>query len=121
VLLDATGLTVNEARALGAKFGLGADHMARATGSLSPGERTRACLAAFQAVGTNTLLLDEPTNHLDLAAIEQLEAALAAFTGTLVVVSHDRAFLDALDLSRTVELGLPDSPGSTPPGGVWHR
>ena len=78
--------------------------MVRATASLSPGERTRACLASLQAVGTNTLILDEPTNHLDLEAIEQLEAALRGFAGTLIVVSHDRAFLDALDLERSVEL-----------------
>jgi ATPase subunit of ABC transporter with duplicated ATPase domains len=103
-VMAATGLTVNEARALLAKFGLGADHAERVSASLSPGERTRACLATFQAAGTNTLVLDEPTNHLDLPAIEALEAALGAFAGTLVVVSHDRAFLDALAITRTVDL-----------------
>ena len=51
--------------------------------SLSLGERTRALLAIFQAREVNVLVLDEPTNHLDVAAIEQLEAALADFPGTL--------------------------------------
>ena len=77
-----------------AKFGLGADHVTRPSVSLSPGERTRAELAAFQARGINFLVLDEPTNHLDLPAIEQLETALASYAGALLVVSHDRQFLD---------------------------
>lgn len=99
-LLDAvlaeTGATLAEARSLLAKFGLGADHVGRPADSLSPGERTRASLALLMAVGTNWLVLDEPTNHLDLPAIEQLEQALATWTGTLLVVSHDRRFLDAV-------------------------
>ena len=109
---DTTDLHLGEARTLLAKFGLGADQVGRVTTSLSPGERTRASLAAFQAAGTNTAVLDEPTNHLDLPAIEQLEAALGDFAGTLVVVSHDRAFLDALALTRTVTLARPDGPGT---------
>ena len=109
---DTTDLHLGEARTLLAKFGLGADQVGRVTTSLSPGERTRASLAAFQATGTNTAVLDEPTNHLDLPAIEQLEEALGNFAGTLVVVSHDRAFLDALALTRTITLGRPDGPGT---------
>jgi ATPase subunit of ABC transporter with duplicated ATPase domains len=72
--------------------------------SLSPGERTRAELALLQAQGVNCLVLDEPTNHLDLEAIEQLEGALANFDGTLLVVSHDRRFLEGIAPSKTVEL-----------------
>ena len=83
-----------EVRTLLAKFGLGAEHVDRPARSLSLGERTRALLALFQAREVNVLVLDEPTNHLDVPAIEQLESALAGFPGTLVVVSHDRAFLD---------------------------
>jgi ATPase subunit of ABC transporter with duplicated ATPase domains len=99
-----TGMPLSEARSLLAKFGLGADHVERLTDRLSPGERSRAVLAALMAEGVNCLVLDEPTNHLDLAAIEQLEEALAAFDGTLVLVSHDRRFLEAVGLTRTIDL-----------------
>jgi ATPase subunit of ABC transporter with duplicated ATPase domains len=102
---DATTLTTSDARSLLAKFGLGADHVTRPAHSLSPGERTRAELAGFQARGVNLLVLDEPTNHLDLPAVEQLEEAMAGFAGTLILVSHDRALLEAVDLSRTIDLG----------------
>jgi ATPase subunit of ABC transporter with duplicated ATPase domains len=100
--LNATGLTVSEARSLLAKFGLGAQHVVRSAATLSPGERTRAVLARFAAQGVNCLVLDEPTNHLDLEAIEQLEQALEGYDGTLLVVSHDRRLLEALRLTRTV-------------------
>ncbi|HVM68367.1 MAG TPA: ABC-F family ATP-binding cassette domain-containing protein [Gaiellaceae bacterium] len=93
-----------EARTLLAKFGLGADDVLRPGSSLSPGERTRAQLAELAATGVNLLVLDEPTNHLDLEAIEQLESALAAYRGTLVVVSHDRRFLDRVAPTREVRL-----------------
>jgi len=90
----------SEVRTLLAKFGLAADHVLRLTGSLSPGERTRAALALLQARGVNLLVLDEPTNHLDLPAIEQLEEALDAYDGTLLLVSHDRRLLDDVHLTR---------------------
>jgi ATPase subunit of ABC transporter with duplicated ATPase domains len=93
-----------EARTLLAKFGLGAEHVARPASSLSPGERTRATLAVLQARGTNCLVLDEPTNHLDLPAIEQLEQAVEAFEGTVLLVTHDRRLLDAVTVNRTVRL-----------------
>ena len=89
-----------EVRTLLAKFGLRADHVHRPTSSLSPGERTRAAMALLQARGVNLLVLDEPTNHLDLAAVEQLEAALEAYTGTLLLVTHDRRMLEAVTLTR---------------------
>jgi ATPase subunit of ABC transporter with duplicated ATPase domains len=103
--MDRCGLTQAEARSLLAKFGLGAGHVTRPVGTLSPGERTRAELAAFQALGVNLLVLDEPTNHLDLPAIEQLEEALAGFGGTLLMVSHDRHLLDSVEVTRSI--GLP--------------
>jgi ATPase subunit of ABC transporter with duplicated ATPase domains len=100
----ASGLRQREARALLAKFGLTSDHVTRAADSLSPGERTRASLALLSAGGVNCLVLDEPTNHLDLPAIEQLEQALDGFAGTVVLVTHDRALLDAVRLTRCIEL-----------------
>jgi ATPase subunit of ABC transporter with duplicated ATPase domains len=97
---EATGWPAAEVRTLFAKFGLRADHVTRPAGSLSPGERTRAGLALLQAVGVNCLVLDEPTNHLDLPAIEQLEGALEAYDGTLLLVTHDRRLLDAVRVTR---------------------
>ena len=101
---DLCGLANSETRSLLAKFGLGAAHVNRPTRLLSPGERTRAQLAIFQGRGVNFLVLDEPTNHLDLPAIEQLESALRNFAGTLLLVSHDRHLLDAVAITRTIEL-----------------
>ncbi len=101
---DVTGLTTSEARTLVAKFGLGADHVTRPTATFSPGERTRAALALLMANGANCLVLDEPTNHLDLPAIEQLEAALAEFNGTVILVSHDRTLLATVPMTRTLRL-----------------
>ncbi|PPF10531.1 ABC-F family ATP-binding cassette domain-containing protein [Rathayibacter sp. AY1A5] len=97
-----------EVRTLLAKFGLKADHVGRRVGELSPGERTRAALALLQARGTNLLVLDEPTNHLDLVAIEQLEEALEAYEGTLLLVTHDRRMLETVQLTRHwhVEAGV---------------
>jgi ATPase subunit of ABC transporter with duplicated ATPase domains len=101
---DRCSLTVTDARTLLAKFGLGAEHVTRSAASLSPGERTRAELATFQARGVNLLVLDEPTNHLDLPAIEQLEQAIDAFGGTVILVTHDRRLLEQVRLTRRLEV-----------------
>ncbi|MEV4330873.1 ABC-F family ATP-binding cassette domain-containing protein [Streptomyces sp. NPDC049597] len=93
-----------DVRTLLAKFGLKAGHVLRPATSLSPGERTRAALALLQGRGVNLLVLDEPTNHLDLPAIEQLESALDSYTGTLLLVTHDRRMLDAVRTTRRVEV-----------------
>src|SRR5436190_1076889 len=103
--VEATGMAQSEARSLLAKFALGADHVHRRGAHLSPGERSRAVLATLMATGVNCLVLDEPTNHLDLAAIEQLEQALASYEGTLLLVTHDRRFLESVAITRTIELG----------------
>lgn len=101
-------MNAGEVRTLLAKFGLKADHVTRAVDALSPGERTRAGLALLQARGVNVLVLDEPTNHLDLPAIEQLEQALGSYTGTLLLVTHDRRMLAAVETDRRwqVEAGV---------------
>ncbi|KMO99189.1 ABC-F family ATP-binding cassette domain-containing protein [Streptomyces roseus] len=93
-----------EVRTLLAKFGLKAAHVLRPAATLSPGERTRAALALLQGRGVNLLVLDEPTNHLDLPAIEQLESALDAYEGTLLLVTHDRRMLDAVHVTRRLEV-----------------
>lgn len=108
-LLEAFGAAVPEmtpadARTLLAKFGLRAAHVLRPAATLSPGERTRAALALLQGRGVNLLVLDEPTNHLDLAAIEQLESALAGYPGTLLLVTHDRRMLEAVSVDRRLRV-----------------
>jgi ATP-binding cassette subfamily F protein 3 len=70
---------------------------------LSGGERRRLSLAILVASDANVLILDEPTNHLDLESREALEDALLAFPGSLLLVSHDRALLDAVG-SRTIAI-----------------
>ncbi|MFD7902074.1 ABC-F family ATP-binding cassette domain-containing protein [Kitasatospora sp. NPDC059722] len=97
-------LSPEDVRTLLAKFGLKAVHVLRPAATLSPGERTRAALALLQARGVNLLVLDEPTNHLDLPAIEQLESALASYTGTLLLVTHDRRMLDTVTVNRRLEV-----------------
>ena len=104
VFMAATGLLVPDARTLLAKFSLAADHVNRSAASLSPGERTRAVLALLMATGANCLVLDEPTNHLDLPAIEQLEIALDAFAGTVLLVTHDRSLLESVRITRTITM-----------------
>jgi ATP-binding cassette subfamily F protein 3 len=78
--------------------------------ALSGGERRRLALALVVASGANFLVLDEPTNHLDLESREALEAALEAFPGTVLLVSHDRALLDAVaDRTLAIEDGRLES------------
>jgi ATP-binding cassette subfamily F protein 3 len=95
------------------RFGLSGDIVHQNVGELSGGERSRACLAKLTALGVNVLVLDEPTNHLDIWACESLEEALRAFEGTVIVVSHDRYFLN-----RVVDLliVLDDGKGRVVPG-----
>jgi ATPase subunit of ABC transporter with duplicated ATPase domains len=102
--LAQTGYPVDASRSLLAKFALGPDHVLRSGERLSPGERSRAVLAVLMARGVNCLVLDEPTNHLDLVAIEQLEQALDSYEGTLLLVTHDRWLLDAVRITRSIQL-----------------
>lgn len=90
-----------------ARFGFRATDALRLAGDLSGGERLRAGLACtLGAVPPPMLLiLDEPTNHLDLDGISALEAALKAYDGAVLIISHDTAFLEALSLDRVVHLG----------------
>jgi ATP-binding cassette subfamily F protein 3 len=93
----ATGLPRPRAQALLGRFLFsGWETHERPVTDLSGGERRRLALALLVASGANFLLLDEPTNHLDVESREALEAALESFPGTVLLVSHDRALLDAV-------------------------
>jgi ATP-binding cassette subfamily F protein 3 len=92
-----TGLSRPDAQNLLGKFLFsGWDEHEKPVTVLSGGERRRLALAVTVSSGANFLVLDEPTNHLDLESREALEAALEAFPGTVLLVSHDRALLDAV-------------------------
>ena len=90
-----------------AAFSFRADAALQKVGTLSGGEMLRAGLAC--AVGGKTppmlLVLDEPTNHLDVEAVEKIEAGLRAFDGAILVISHDRTFLENIGVTREVRLG----------------
>ncbi|MBN9348734.1 MAG: ATP-binding cassette domain-containing protein, partial [Devosia sp.] len=97
----------NACRAALARFMFRAEAALKPVGQLSGGEMLRAGLAA--TIGSSTppelLILDEPTNHLDIHAIAAVEAGLRAYDGALLVVSHDRTFLDAIGIEREIALG----------------
>ena len=99
----ATKLTPNKARALLGRFLFSGEDAEKPLAGLSGGERRRLSLAILVQSGANVLILDEPTNHLDLESREALEDALRDFPGTLLLVSHDRALLDAVG-NRTVAI-----------------
>jgi ATP-binding cassette subfamily F protein 3 len=96
-----TGLTPGKARALLGRFLFSGEEAEKPLDGLSGGERRRLSLAILVASGANVLILDEPTNHLDIESREALEDALQAYEGSLLLVSHDRALLEAVG-SRTV-------------------
>ncbi len=107
----ATGLKRPEAMSLLGRFLFsGWEEQDKPVAKLSGGERRRLALALVVASGANFLVLDEPTNHLDLESREALEAALEAFPGTVLLVSHDRALLDAVaERTLAIEHGAIDS------------
>jgi ATP-binding cassette subfamily F protein 3 len=96
-----TGLTPANARALLGRFLFSGEEADKPLEGLSGGERQRLSLAILVQSGANVLILDEPTNHLDVESREALEDALSQFTGSLLLISHDRALLDAVG-TRTV-------------------
>src|SRR5829696_3306083 len=99
----ATGLTPNRARALLGRFLFSGEEAEKPMEGLSGGERRRLSLAILVASDANVLILDEPTNHLDIDAREALEDALSSFDGNVLLVSHDRALLDAVG-TRTIAM-----------------
>ncbi len=92
----ASQLSEEGARTYLGRFLFSGDDVFKPIGALSGGERSRVALAKLTLQGANFLVLDEPTNHLDLPARQVLEAILAEYDGTLIFVSHDRYFVDAL-------------------------
>jgi ATP-binding cassette subfamily F protein 3 len=96
-----TKLTPNKARALLGRFLFSGDDAEKPLAGLSGGERQRLSLAILVSSGANLLVLDEPTNHLDVESREALEDALRGFDGSVLLVSHDRALLDAVG-TRTI-------------------
>jgi ATP-binding cassette subfamily F protein 3 len=96
-----TGLNENQARALLGGFLFSGADVEKQLSDISGGEQRRLSLAILVASGANVLVLDEPTNHLDIESREALEDALTAFEGAVLLVSHDRALLEAVG-SRTL-------------------
>ncbi|MBM4118366.1 ABC-F family ATP-binding cassette domain-containing protein [bacterium] len=110
--LDPT-MSEGECRGQLARFGFFADDLDKTVAMLSGGERNRLSLLKLVYQRHNFLILDEPTNHLDIPATESLEEALAAYAGTLLVISHDRSLLDGL-VERVIEVkagSVTDFPG----------
>ncbi|MFM7247884.1 MAG: ABC-F family ATP-binding cassette domain-containing protein [Actinomycetota bacterium] len=99
-------LGTSECRTLLGRFLFSGAEVEKKVEVLSGGERKRLLLARLVASGANVLVLDEPTNHLDVEACEALEAALAAYEGAILIVSHDRALIDAVaDETLSIEGG----------------
>ncbi len=97
------GLTKDRAFSILSRFLFRWEEMDQRIGTLSGGQKSRVQLAKLMAADINFLLLDEPTNHLDIYSREQVEESLEAFKGTILVISHDRYFLDRI-VGRIVEL-----------------
>jgi ATP-binding cassette, subfamily F, member 3 len=93
---DASGMLVAEARGFLGRYRFSGDDVFKPVQMLSGGERARVALALLELDGANLLVLDEPTNHLDVHSQEMLQAVLAEFAGTVLLVSHDRFLIRAL-------------------------
>ena len=120
-MLEQRGLTRDRAFQLLSRFLFRWQELDQRVDTLSGGQKSRLQLARLMAAQVNFLLLDEPTNHLDIYSCERIEEALEAFEGTVLVISHDRYFLDRI-VERIVEvdqLALVDHPGSF--SEYWRR
>jgi len=102
-IMSTAPMSRREATGLLARFLFGLDDLGKQVARLSGGERNRLQLAKLMVLKPNFLILDEPTNHLDIPAREAIEEALDDFEGTLLVISHDRYFLDKI-VNRVVEV-----------------
>jgi ATP-binding cassette subfamily F protein 3 len=112
---DFGALSKDQAFSLLSPYGFGWDDMQKSFDYLSGGEKTRILFAKFEYDTANFLILDEPTNHMDIFSREKLEDSLADFTGTLLVISHDRYFLDKI---TNRNLGIVNKTIQEFPGGI---
>lgn len=103
-LVEKTHLSHQDLFAKLSKFGFNERQVKLPIGALSPGGRARLLLALFSAQSVNMLVLDEPTNHLDIEALDALEETLKTYQGTIILVSHDRYFLEKASLDVTYVL-----------------
>ncbi len=111
-ILSVENRPIGEARNYLGRFLFSGDDIFKPIKSLSGGERSRVALAKLTLTGANFLILDEPTNHLDIPSQEILEGGLSSFSGTILLTSHDRYFIDAVathiwaldPLTQTVEI-----------------
>ncbi|MBP9863996.1 ABC-F family ATP-binding cassette domain-containing protein [Patescibacteria group bacterium] len=103
-LVDRSRIDTTQSFALLARYGVSAEQAREPIEVLSPGMRARILIGLFSALKKNVLLLDEPTNHLDLEAMDALEEAIIGYHGTMLVVSHDRFFIEKLKLDELYQL-----------------
>jgi ATPase subunit of ABC transporter with duplicated ATPase domains len=102
--LDVTRMIEGDARKILNRFKITTEDVKKHVSLLSPGEFSRLILAELVAIKPNCIILDEPSNHLDLEVIEELEKGLQEYKGTLIVVSHDRYFVERLKLNQIFDL-----------------
>jgi len=102
--LEITKLDETTARELLNRFRITTEDVKKHVSLLSPGEYSRLIIAELVAIRPNCIILDEPSNHLDLEALEELENGLKDYKGTLIVVSHDRYFIEKLGLKNVFDL-----------------
>ena len=112
--MQKTGLDESMAFSELSKFSFHEWQIRQQIGVMSPGGRARLLLAVFAAQSVNVLVLDEPTNHLDIEALDALETMLEQYTGTVLLVSHDRYFLEKAKIGTVfvVEKGVLSKAGS---------
>jgi ATP-binding cassette, subfamily F, member 3 len=100
VLRARTEMYEDEARTYLHKFLFSGDEVSKPVRALSYGQRAKLALAILVLSDANFLVLDEPTSHMDIPALEAIEAALAAYQGPLLLVSHDRTFIERVGINR---------------------
>jgi ATPase subunit of ABC transporter with duplicated ATPase domains len=104
--LETTKISESNARRLLNRFRITTEDVKKHVSLISPGEYSRLIIAELVAIKPNCIILDEPSNHLDLEVIEELENGLKEYKGTLIVVSHDRYFVEKIKLNQIFDLDV---------------